>query len=90
MYTCITKAIRNIRGGLLGVLVYLVITVIIYALAFMAAFGNDTPGARFILAVAGIYFFVAHPLWAVPVSYVLGGCFFSREKACCRDTKGDA
>lgn len=86
MYTCITKAIRNIRGGLLGVLVYLGISVFIYALAFMAAFGNDTPGARFILAVAGIYFFVAHPVWAVPVSYVLGGCFFSRENACTRNT----
>lgn len=89
MYPCITKAIHNIRGGLLGVLVYLGVTAIIYALLFMAAFGNDTPGARSILAVAEIYFFIAHPLWAVPVSYVLGGCFFFQERACTANPRGD-
>ncbi|KUG13621.1 hypothetical protein ASZ90_016351 [hydrocarbon metagenome] len=88
MYPCITRAIHNIRGGLLGVLVYLGITVIIVGVAFMAAFGNDTPTARFILAAAGIYFRIAFPLWGIPVSYVLGGIFFSRDAECKEQSEG--
>ncbi len=76
MQHCLTEALTNIRGGLTGVIVYLIITALIYFAAFMAALGNDTPAARFILAVAGTYALVAYPLWAVPISYILGGCFF--------------
>lgn len=72
----LSKALTNIRGGLTGVLIYLVITVLVYFAAFMAALGNDTASARFVLSVAGIYAIVAHPLWAVPISYILGGIFF--------------
>ena len=72
----LTEALTNIRGGLTGVLVYLVITVLVYFAAFMAAFGNDTPAARLVLAFAETYAIVAYPLWAIPLSYILGGCFF--------------
>lgn len=72
----LTEALTNIRGGLAGVLIYLVISVLVWGTAFMAAFGNDTPSARFVLAVAETYALVAYPLWAVPLSYVIGGCIF--------------
>jgi hypothetical protein len=72
----LTEALTNIRGGLAGVLVYLVITVLVYGTAFMAALGNDTPAARFVLAVAETYALVACPLWAIPLSYIIGGCIF--------------
>ncbi len=82
MQRSIRDAVTNIRGGLAGVLVYLVITIAVYFTAFMAAFGNDTPAARLILECAGIYFLVAHPLWTIPIAYVLGGCFlFTRHSA---------
>ena len=42
----------------------------------MAALGNDTPGARLVLAFVETYAIVASPLWAVPLSYIIGGCFF--------------
>jgi hypothetical protein len=71
----LTEALTNIRGGLTGVLIYLVFTVIVYFAAFMAALGNDTPVARLVLAFAETYAIVAYPLWAVPLSYILGGCF---------------
>ena len=72
----LTGAITNIRGGLAGVLVYLVCTALVYFAAFMAALGNDTPTARLVIAFAETYAIVAYPLWAVPLSYILGGCFF--------------
>ena len=75
MQSSISDAITNVRGGLAGVLIYLVITAAVYFAAFMAALGNDTPAARFILDSAGIYFVVAHPLWTIPIAYFLGGCF---------------
>jgi len=72
----LSEALRNIRGGLAGILVYLVITGLVYFSGFMAALGNDTPGARLVLAVVETYAMVASPLWAVPLSYIIGGCFF--------------
>jgi hypothetical protein len=72
----LSEALTNIRGGLAGVLLYLVITFLVYFSGFMAALGNDTPGARLVLAVVEIYALVASPLWAVPLSYIIGGCFF--------------
>jgi len=81
MQPCLTEALTNIRGGLTGVLFYLLITVLVYFAAFMAALGNDTPVARFVLAVAETYAVVAYPLWAVPISYILGGCFLYTENS---------
>lgn len=72
----LSEALRNIRGGLAGILVYLVITVLVYFSGFMAALGNDTPGARLVLSVVETYAIVASPLWAVPLACIIGGCFF--------------
>jgi hypothetical protein len=72
----LTEVLTNIRGGLTGVLIYLIITILVYFAAFMAALGNDTASARFVISIAETYAMVAHPLWAVPISYILGGIFF--------------
>jgi hypothetical protein len=88
MKSCIRAAITNIKGGIAGVLVYLAITALVYGAAFMAAFGNDTPGARFILGCAGVYFLVAHPLWTIPIAYFLGGCFLFSGNSCEREKPG--
>lgn len=85
MHSCVRDALSNIKGGLTGILIYLLVTAAVYFIAFMAAFGNDTPGNRIILECAGIYFLVAHPLWTIPIAYFLGGCFLfshpsSRER----------
>jgi hypothetical protein len=73
----LTEVLTNIRGGLTGVLIYLVVTILVYFAAFMAALGNDTASARFVLSMAEIYARAAHPLWAVPIAYILGGIFFN-------------
>jgi hypothetical protein len=79
MRQSLTEALTNIRGGLTGVLVYIVVTVLVYFAAFMAALGNDTPAARLVLAFAETYAIVAYPLWAIPLSYILGGCFLNAD-----------
>ncbi len=47
-----------------------------FFIGFMAAFGNDTPAARFALSIFEIYFIVAFPLWAIPLSYIAGCCLY--------------
>ena len=89
MHTSIRDALSNIRGGLSGVLIYLVITAGVYGAAFMAAFGNDTPGARLVLDCAEIYFLVAYPLWTIPIAYFLGGCFLFANHSCRDTTRGE-
>lgn len=89
MHTSVKAAIRNVRGGLCGVLIYLVITAGVYGAAFMAAFGNDTPVTRFILGCSEIYFVVAHPLWAIPIAYFLGGCLLFANHSCTGPVRGE-
>lgn len=76
MQTCGRKALTNYRGGFLGVLIYLAISALVFFAGFMAAFGNDTPAARLVLSIFEIYFIVAFPLWAIPLSYFAGCCLF--------------
>lgn len=89
MHTCFRAAVSNFRGGLCGVLIYLAITAGVYGAAFMAAFGNDTPAARFILGCAEIYFVVAYPLWTIPIAYFLGGCFLFANHSCTCPARGE-
>jgi len=77
MHSCLTRALSNLRGGIIGVLIYLVISGVLFFLAFMAAFGNDTPASLLIIQTVEIYFLVANPLWAVPLSYFAGGCLIT-------------
>jgi hypothetical protein len=77
------KALTNIRGGLAGVCIYLVVCVLVFFIAFMAALGNDTPNARFILEIASLWFLIANPIWTIPISYFLGGYLLFRRPGDC-------
>ena len=81
MQSYVRDALSNIRGGLVGVLICLIITALVYGTAFMIAFGNDTHTARAILAFAEVFFMVANPLWTIPISYFLGGCFLFTDRS---------
>jgi hypothetical protein len=83
MQNCVVKALTNFRGGLVGVLIYLVITALVFFIAFMAAFGTDTPTSRIILEIAALWFLVAYPLWTIPLAYIFGGYFLFRDAKTC-------
>jgi len=74
------NALSNYYGGIAGIAVYLVVTAGVYFLAFMAAFGNPTPIAEAILDFAALYFAVAHPLWMIPLAYLLGGLLIGKKQ----------
>jgi hypothetical protein len=83
MQNCVMKTLANFRGGLTGVLIYLVITILISFAAFMAAFGNDTPTSRIVIETAALWYLIAYPLWAIPLAYILGGFLLFRESGDC-------
>jgi hypothetical protein len=64
--------LSNWKGGLAGILIYLLVSALLFFVAFMVALGNDTPGGRLYLAFFEAYATVAHPLWMVPLSYAAG------------------
>ncbi len=74
------NALSNYYGGIAGIAIYLIVTAGVYVVAFMAAFGNPTPAAEAVLQIAALYFAVAHPLWMVPLAYLLGGIFIKNRK----------
>lgn len=75
----IFRKLTNYRGGIIGVLCSTIIYVTVYFIAFMTAFGNDTPNSRFILKVAELFFKIAYPLWYYPLAYVLGAHFIKKR-----------
>ncbi|MFA5267146.1 MAG: hypothetical protein WC379_04175 [Methanoregula sp.] len=44
----------------------------VFFIAFMTAFGNDTPQGRAILQGFLVFVVVANPLWGIPVAYCAG------------------
>ncbi len=68
----IPSFLANGGGGLIGLEVTGSLTILVYFHAFMVAFGTDTPTARAILAVAGIFIPYANPLWIIPIAYLVG------------------
>jgi hypothetical protein len=84
MQSCVMKALTNIRGGVAGILIYLVIWVLVFFAAFIAAIGNDTPTSRIILEIAALWFLIAYPLWTIPISYFLGGYLLFRKSGDCK------
>ncbi|OPY38735.1 MAG: hypothetical protein A4E35_00519 [Methanoregula sp. PtaU1.Bin051] len=70
--TCLKNVLSNWRGGLAGVVVFLLAWVVFFFVAFMAAFGNDTPEARVILQVFSVLATISNPLWGIPLSYIAG------------------
>lgn len=66
------NVLLNWRGGLTGVAVFVLLWAVVFFIAFMAAFGNDSPAARAILHGVAAFAVVANPLWGVPVAYCAG------------------
>jgi hypothetical protein len=66
------KCLFNWRGGLTGVAVFLLLWVAVFFIAFMTAFGNDSPASRAVLRAVAAFAIVANPLWGVPVAYGAG------------------
>ena len=68
----LNNLISNWRGGLAGITVFLLVWAVAFFIAFMTAFGNDTPEARIILQVFSVFSAAANPLWGIPLSYIAG------------------
>lgn len=51
----------NWRGGLTGIAVFLLLRAAVFFIAFMTAFGNDTPQARAILQAVSVFFIFSKP-----------------------------
>jgi Mg2+/citrate symporter len=60
------------KGALLGLVLYLLLSALIFFCGFMIALGNETPWSGPILRAVGAFFVVANPLWGIPLSMVLG------------------
>jgi predicted lipid-binding transport protein (Tim44 family) len=71
--------LANWRGGLAGILTCTLVSILLFFIAFMVAFGNDTPGGRLSLAAFEIYATLAHPLWMIPISYAAGARWILRS-----------
>jgi hypothetical protein len=81
MHTEYRSVIANVRGGFIGIVIYLVIYAVLFFMAFMIAFGNPTPAGTLILGILGRVLQVAHPLWMVPLSYLVGAYFIREQPA---------
>ncbi len=69
------RILRNGKGALLGLAVYVLVYGGCFFLTFMIAFGNPDPLSLSVLAVLDIFFRIADPLWGIPVSLLLGAWF---------------
>lgn len=75
----LNRITSNWRGGLIGIVVFLLLWGMFFFIAFMTAFGNDTPASRAILHGAGAFFVVANPLWGIPLAYCAGTIFVRKD-----------
>jgi hypothetical protein len=73
--------LANWKGGLAGVLIYVLASALLFFIAFMVALGNDTPGGRLYLDFFGAWATVSHPLWMIPLSYAAGARWIRRESS---------
>jgi hypothetical protein len=71
--------IFNWRGGLIGIAVFLLLWVVVLFIAFMTAFGNNTPEARVILQGVSVFFYIANPLWGFPLAYCAGAVLLQKR-----------
>lgn len=52
----------------------------VFFIAFMTAFGNDTPEARVILQGFSVFAYFANPLWGIPLAYVFGAVILRKRE----------
>ena len=63
---------ENWKRGLLAVAVFIGIWIVVFFIAFMTAFGNDSPMARAILGGVELFAIIANPLWGIPIAFFVG------------------
>jgi hypothetical protein len=61
----------NWKRGLLAVAIFIGIWIVVFFIAFMTAFGNDTPMARTILEGVELFAIIANPLWGIPIAFFI-------------------
>lgn len=88
MHGNVRNTLSNLWGGLAGVLICLVSTILMNFIAFMVAFGNNTAVARNILIFEEIFFLVANPVWTIPISYFLGSYFVFANRSSINPDRG--
>jgi hypothetical protein len=70
------KLIEDVKAdwkrGLLAVAIFMGIWIAVFFIAFMTAFGNDSPMAGAILKGFELFFIIANPLWGIPIAFLIG------------------
>jgi hypothetical protein len=62
----------NWKRGLWAVAVFIGIWIFVLFIAFMTAFGNDSPVAGAILKGFELFVIIANPLWGIPIAFLIG------------------
>jgi len=68
----------NWKRGVGAVGIFILVWIVIFFIAFMTAFGNDSPMARTILGGFGLFAVVANPVWGIPAAFLIG--VYSKRK----------
>jgi hypothetical protein len=74
----VQSVLCNWRSGCTGMAVFLLLWGALFFLAFMIAFGNNTPALTAILHAIGFLLTIANPLWGIPAAYIFGAFFIRR------------
>jgi hypothetical protein len=61
-----------------AVALFIAVWLAVFFIAFMTAFGNDTPLARMILKGFELFVIIANPLWGIPIAFLIG--IYSKRK----------
>jgi hypothetical protein len=70
----------NVKGAIIGLIVFILLWLGCFFLAFMIAFGNPSPQSTAILEILDLFFIFANPLWGVPAALLLGAvCIRKKE-----------
>jgi len=63
---------ENWKRGLWAVAIFIAVWLAVYCIAFMTAFGNDSPMARTVLKGIELFVVIANPLWGIPIAFFIG------------------
>jgi hypothetical protein len=69
---------ENWKRGIWAVAIFIAVWLAVFFIAFMTAFGNDTPLARTILGSIELFTIIANPLWGIPLAFLIG--IYSKRK----------
>jgi hypothetical protein len=63
---------ENWKRGIWAVAIFIAVWLAVFFIAFMTAFGNDTPLARTVLKGVELFAIIANPLWGIPLAFLIG------------------